>query len=137
MPRGPLLGLRSLRLPRDPLRGFGIPIVFVLIWSTGFIVAKAVAPHADLQLYLVARLCLTALLMAAAAALIGAKWPRGRGVWPHLLAGAWMQGVYLAPKLLRTGPGALAPLTVAAALVSVMAVTAGALVQKWLAATSA
>lgn len=172
---------------------FGIPIVFVLIWSTGFIVAKAVAPHADLQLYLVARLSLTALLMGAAGMLVGAKWPRGRGVWPHLLAGALMQGVYLcasywaiarglaagvmsllgalqplftalflvtvlgrrlssrtwiglvvgfagvscvlAPKLLRTGPGALAPLTVAAALVSVMAVTAGALVQKWLAAT--
>jgi hypothetical protein len=33
-----------------------IPILFVLIWSTGFIVAKAVTPHADLQLFLLARL---------------------------------------------------------------------------------
>src|SRR6185312_5700449 len=35
----------------------------------------------------------------------------------------------------HTGVGSLAPLTVVAALASVMAVTAGALVQKWLAAT--
>jgi drug/metabolite transporter (DMT)-like permease len=180
-------------LPRGPLSGLGIPIVFVLIWSTGFIVARAVAPHADLQLYLVVRLSLTALLMGAAGVLVGAKWPTGRGVWPHLLAGVLMQGVYLcasywaiarglaagvmsllgalqplftalflvvvlgrrlsprtwiglvvglagvsfvlAPKLLSTGVGSLAPLTVVAALASVMAVTAGALVQKWLAAT--
>ncbi|HXR91360.1 MAG TPA: hypothetical protein VN750_13895 [Steroidobacteraceae bacterium] len=45
------------------------------------------APHADLQLYLVARLSLTALLMGAAGMLVGAKWPTGRGVWPQLLAG--------------------------------------------------
>src|SRR6185312_6178966 len=87
-----MLRWRALRLPLSVL---GIPIVFVLIWSTGFIVAKAVAPHADLQLYLVARLSLTALLMGAAGVLVGAKWPKGRGVWPHLLAGALMQGVYL------------------------------------------
>lgn len=54
---------------------FGIPIVFVLIWSTGFIVAKAVAPHADLQLYLVARLSLTALLMGAAGECGHICWP--------------------------------------------------------------
>jgi drug/metabolite transporter (DMT)-like permease len=27
----------------------GIPLVFVLIWSTGFIVAKAVVPHAEVS----------------------------------------------------------------------------------------
>jgi hypothetical protein len=34
---------------------FAVPAIFVLIWSTGFIVAKAVKPHADLQLYLSSR----------------------------------------------------------------------------------
>ncbi len=74
---------------------FAVPAVFVLIWSTGFIVAKAVVPHADLQLYLVARFALTALVMGVAALAVGAGWPRGRG-WPmHLLAGVLMQGIYL------------------------------------------
>ncbi len=171
----------------------GIPILFVLIWSTGFIVAKAVSSHADLQLFLVARFALTALVMGVAALAGGAAWPRGRAAGPHLLAGALMQGVYLcasywaiargmaagvmsllgalqplftalfvavamqatlgprtwsglligfagvglvlAPKLATAGAGSVTLLTVGAALLSVVAVTAGALVQKWLAAT--
>ncbi len=172
---------------------FGIPILFVLIWSTGFIVAKAVLPHADLQFYLIVRFALTAVVMAGAALFVGAQWPGVRGAGPHLLAGALMQGIYLcasywainrglavgvmallgalqplftalfavsvmrktmpsrawlglligfagvglvlAPKLLGHGTGSLALLTVTAALVSVLAVTGGTIVQKWLAAT--
>jgi drug/metabolite transporter (DMT)-like permease len=74
---------------------FAIPAIFALIWSTGFIVAKAVAPHADLQLYLVARFALTALVMGLAGLAVGADWPRGKGWLLHLLAGVLMQGIYL------------------------------------------
>ena len=63
---------------------FVIPAVFVLIWSTGFIVAKAVVPHADLQLYLVARFTLTSVVMGLAVLAVGAQWPRGRGLLSHL-----------------------------------------------------
>jgi drug/metabolite transporter (DMT)-like permease len=72
-----------------------VPILFVLIWSTGFIVAKAVTPHADLQLFLLARLSLTALVMGVLARLAGAAWPRGREIGQQLIAGALLQGVYL------------------------------------------
>jgi len=170
---------------------FAVPALFVFIWSTGFIVAKAASPHADLQLFLVVRLFLTALLMALAAAAAGATWPRGRSLGTHLIAGALMLGFYLcasywaisrgmaagvmallgalqplftalflvaatsttlgprtwcgllvgfggvafvlAPKLAVTGAGSLTVLTVTAALLSVVAVTAGTLVQKSLA----
>jgi drug/metabolite transporter (DMT)-like permease len=171
---------------------FGIPVLFVVIWSSGFIVAKAAAPHADLQLYIAVRLSLTAVVMGLAAVAAGAVWPRGRQFGSHILAGALMQGVYLcasywaigrgmaagvmallgalqpvftalflaargaqlgartwvglfvgfggvalvlAPKLMSTGTGSLTVLTVASALFSVVAVTAGALVQKHLSAT--
>jgi drug/metabolite transporter (DMT)-like permease len=73
----------------------GIPLLFVLIWSTGFIVAKAVLPHADLQLFLVARFSLTAIVMSCAAIIMGAPWPGARRAAPHVLAGALMQGIYL------------------------------------------
>ena len=169
---------------------FGVPVLFVTIWSTGFIVAKAVVPHADLQLYLVVRLGSTAALMALAALAVRARWPSARQLGPHVVAGVLMQGVYLcgsywavargmaagimsllgalqplftalflvavlrkhigtftwaglcigfagvalvlAPKLAATGPGSLTALPVIAAVLSVVAVTAGALVQKWL-----
>jgi drug/metabolite transporter (DMT)-like permease len=171
----------------------GIPIVFVLIWSTGFIVAKAVLPHADLQLFLVARFSLTGIVVGCAALVVGAPWPGARRAGPHLLAGALMQGIYLcasywaithgmaagvmallgalqplftalfavsvmgrslqprawlglvvgfagvglvlAPRLTGNGVGSLTLLPVGAALVSVLAVTAGTIVQKWLAQT--
>lgn len=169
---------------------FLIPVIFILIWSTGFIVAKAAAPHADLQLYLAVRFALTALLMGVAALAVGADWPRGKGWLTHLAAGVLMQGVYLcasywsighgmpagvmallgalqplftalylvaatrvqlgartwvgllvgfagvacvlAPKLAAAGTGSLTLLSTFSALTSVAAITAGALLQKWL-----
>jgi drug/metabolite transporter (DMT)-like permease len=172
---------------------FGTPLLFVLIWSTGFVVARVAAPHADLQLFLVLRFSLTSAAMGLTALVAGAKWPQGRQLWPHILAGALMQGVYvsasywaiarglavgvmallgalqplftalflvatrrtklesrawsglfigfggvglvLAPKLASHGVGSLTWLTVGAALLSVVAVTAGTLSQKWLAKT--
>jgi drug/metabolite transporter (DMT)-like permease len=171
---------------------FGAPLLFVLIWSTGFVVARVAAPHADLQLFLALRFTLTAAVMGLTALVAGAKWPRGRELWPHVLAGALMQGVYLSASYwaiarglavgvmallgalqplftalfmvatrrtklasrawsglligfggvglvlaptLANGVGSLNGLTVGAALLSVVAVTAGTLIQKWLAKT--
>jgi len=108
----------------------GVPLVFVLIWSTGFIVAKAVVPHADLQWFLVARFSLTALVMGCAALIAGAQWPGVRRAAPHVLAGALMQGIYLCASYwaisrgLAAGVmsllGALQPLFTALLAVSVM-----------------
>lgn len=171
---------------------FGVPALFVLIWSSGFIVGKAVVPHADLQLYLLARFVLTAMVMGFAAVPAGISWPRGRQFGMHIIAGVLMQGAYLCasywalsqgmaagvmallgalqpvftalfmamrgerlgartwiglligfagvalvlePKLTTSGTGSLTVLTVGAALFSVVAITAGALVQKHLSAT--
>ena len=169
---------------------FLLPASFVLIWSTGFIVARAAAPHADLQFYLVLRFLSTAGLMGAAALVVQARWPRPADAVRYLLAGALMLGIYLcasywaiargmaagvmsllgalqplftatcvavglgrrlplltwaglcicfagtalvlAPRIAMTGTGSLSGLTVSAALLSVISVTAGALVQKWL-----
>ncbi len=74
---------------------FLAPVLFVLIWSSGFIVAKAVSPHADLQLFIFVRLALTSVVMGIAALAAQAAWPRGRQFGTHLLAGALMNGVYL------------------------------------------
>lgn len=73
----------------------GVPLVFVLIWSTGFIVAKGVLPHADLQFFLIVRFFSTAIVIGCAALVLRAPWPGARRAMPHVLAGALMQGVYL------------------------------------------
>ncbi|MDF1483641.1 DMT family transporter [Ramlibacter sp. H39-3-26] len=75
------------------------PLLFVLIWSTGFLVGRGVAPHADPFLFLIARFGLVAAFFAAAACAARAPWPRGaRRIGLHLLAGALMSGLYVGPS---------------------------------------
>jgi drug/metabolite transporter (DMT)-like permease len=70
-------------------------VVFVVLWSTGFVVARAITPFADPNLFLLARFAGTALLFAIAALVARAAWPAGRALGKHLIAGALLQGVYL------------------------------------------
>lgn len=72
-----------------------VPALFVFLWSTGFVVARAIAPYADPNLFLLARFGGTAALFACIALAVRAPWPRGREVGKNLFAGALLQGVYL------------------------------------------
>ncbi|MFL9949384.1 DMT family transporter [Paraburkholderia agricolaris] len=72
-----------------------IAALFVVLWSTGFVVARAITPYADPNLFLLARFGGTALIFALAAFAARAAWPTGRDLGKHLLAGALLQGVYL------------------------------------------
>ncbi|GGY22332.1 DMT family transporter [Paludibacterium paludis] len=72
-----------------------LPGLFVVLWSTGFIVSRAIAPFADSTLFLCARFGLSALLFCIVAKLIGAAWPPLRA-WPrHMAIGILMYGSYL------------------------------------------
>ena len=73
-----------------------MPVVFVLIWSTGFIVARYAMPHAPPLKYLSARYALSALALCAWAAAGTAAWPRSRLQAAHLaVTGVLMQAGYL------------------------------------------
>ena len=75
------------------------PGAFVLIWSTGFLVGRGVAPHADPFWFLSARFACVALAFSAAALWVRAAWPSGgQRIALHLLAGALMSGIYLGPS---------------------------------------
>ncbi len=73
-----------------------IPLVFVLIWSTGFIVARYGMPHAPPMGFLVVRYFLSAICFAIWAWLAGARWPVGKVQWQHLaITGVLMHAGYL------------------------------------------
>lgn len=75
------------------------PLFFVLIWSTGFIVGRGVAPHADPFWFLAARFICVAAAFTAAALWARVAWPRGaRRIGWHLAAGALMNGLYVGPS---------------------------------------
>ena len=61
-----------------------MPGVFVLIWSTGFIVARYGMPHAPPLKFLGLRYGLSLLCFGTWILAMRAPWPRGRAQWLHL-----------------------------------------------------
>lgn len=73
-----------------------MPAVFVLIWSTGFVVARYGMPHAPPLGFLSLRYALSLLAFAVWIVFARAVWPRGAAQWGHLaVAGALMHAGYL------------------------------------------
>jgi len=72
------------------------PALFVLIWSTGWIVAKYVAPHADPLTFLAVRFATAFLVVAAVALAMRAPWPKTRRAAAHaMISGVLLHTIYL------------------------------------------
>lgn len=73
-----------------------MPAVFVLIWSTGFIVARYGMPHAPPLKFLVVRYALSIACFLPWIVLARVKWPNHRAQWMHLIvSGIFMHAGYL------------------------------------------
>jgi drug/metabolite transporter (DMT)-like permease len=81
-----------------------MPWLFVLIWSTGFVVARFGMPHSPPLTFLCIRYALSALCFGVWVAYSGAAWPRGREQWLHLAVmgvlthAGYLGGVWAAVK---------------------------------------
>ncbi|HET9624120.1 MAG TPA: DMT family transporter [Kofleriaceae bacterium] len=82
-----------------------IPLLFILIWSTGFIVAKLIAPVADPDLFLAVRMALAAILFFGVARAARAPWPARGELARHVLAGVLLQAGYLGGTYYAVGQG--------------------------------
>jgi drug/metabolite transporter (DMT)-like permease len=72
------------------------PVLFVLIWSTGWICARAAAPYADPLTFLTARYAFAAVALFVFAQAMGAAWPRTRADVGHaLFSGVLLHAIYL------------------------------------------
>lgn len=76
---------------------------FVLIWSTGFIVARYGMPYAPPLTFLAVRFALSLLCFGLWVLVSRAPWPRGRAQWWHLA----VTGVFLHAGYLAGGWGAI------------------------------
>jgi len=82
--------------PRDNAWLRAMPWVFVLIWSTGFIVARYGMPHAPPMKFLAVRYALSILCFLPWIVLAGVKWPSNRKQALHLaVTGILMHAGYL------------------------------------------
>ncbi len=72
-----------------------IPIVFVFVWSTGFIVARYGMPYAEPMTFLFLRFCGVLLVMGPVVLLSRTAWPSKRQSAHIALAGVLLQAGYL------------------------------------------
>lgn len=80
----------------SPIPSRAYPLLFVVLWSTGFIGARMGLPHAEPLTFLFIRYVAVVVLMLALALLTGAPWPSGRAAWGHIgVSGLLVHGVYL------------------------------------------
>jgi drug/metabolite transporter (DMT)-like permease len=73
------------------------PVLFVLMWATGFVVARLSAPHADPLTFLSIRFPIAGLCFVAIAVALRAPWPGSRQAFHATVAGAFLHGGYLGP----------------------------------------
>ncbi|MGM0701224.1 MAG: DMT family transporter [Pseudomonadota bacterium] len=73
-----------------------MPVLFVALWSTGFIGAKFGLPHAEPFTFLFVRFVLTLALLLPLTGLLKVDWPRGLRLWSHIgVSGLLVHGAYL------------------------------------------
>lgn len=73
----------------------GAPAVFVVLWSTGFIAAKAGLPFAEPMTFLALRFALVCAVMLPVSLLAGAAWPDRATAGHVAVVGVLMHGGYL------------------------------------------
>jgi drug/metabolite transporter (DMT)-like permease len=72
------------------------PAIFVVLWATGFLIAKLGVPYAQPMTILAMRFILAAFMMAGIAALTRAPWPRSWVRIAHIaIVGVLLHAVYL------------------------------------------
>lgn len=92
--------------PTQPKLDAFIPLLFVALWSTGFIGAKLGLPFVEPLTFLALRFAIVTVLMLAVAALARAPWPRSGRAWFHIgVSGLLVHGVYLGGVFMAIGHG--------------------------------
>jgi drug/metabolite transporter (DMT)-like permease len=88
------------------------PLLFVVLWSTGFIGAKYGLPHAEPLSFLLVRYLLVVSLMTLIALVTRAPWPKDGRQWFHIgVAGLLVHAIYLGGVFVAISKGLPAGVT--------------------------
>lgn len=83
-----------------------VPLLFVALWSTGFIGAKLGLPYVEPLTFLALRFAIVAVLMGLVVAVVRAPWPATARASMHIgVSGLLVHGVYLGGVFTAIGHG--------------------------------
>lgn len=106
------------------------PVVFVVLWSTGFIGTKYALVGAEPLTYLAVRMVMVVAIMAMVAALIRPAWPDRAGIAHSIVAGLLVQGLYLAATALAVAHSV--PVGLSALIPGLQPILTSTLANRWL-----
>lgn len=107
------------------------PVLFVLLWSTGFIGAKYGLPYAEPYTFLSIRFACTLVLLYLLIQFMGERWPERPMLWVHIaVAGMLVHGVYLGAVFTAIDLGM--PAGVTALIVGLQPLVTAFLARAWL-----
>src|SRR5258708_10550985 len=86
---------RQMNLNLENLAARAAPVIFVVLWSTGFVATKYVLHNAEPLSYLTIRMAVVVGLMAVIVAIARPQWPDGMGITHSAVAGILVHGFYL------------------------------------------
>lgn len=119
-------------MKRDPaeVMARAAPLVFVVLWSTGFIGTKYVLVGAEPLTYLTVRMVMVVSIMAAVVALVRPTWPDRAGIAHSIVAGLLVQGLYLAGTALAVAHSV--PVGLSALIPGLQPILTSTLANRWL-----
>lgn len=119
-------------MKRDPaeVMARAAPLVFVVLWSTGFIGTKYVLVGAEPLTYLTVRMVMVVSIMAAVVALVRPAWPDRAGIAHSIVAGLLVQGLYLAGTALAVAHSV--PVGLSALIPGLQPILTSTLANRWL-----
>lgn len=88
------------------------PVLFVIIWSTGWISARGAAPYSDPLTFLTLRYTLAALALVLILLVFRIKLPSDKHIWLHgLISGVFLHAIYLGGVWYVIAQGLATPLS--------------------------
>jgi drug/metabolite transporter (DMT)-like permease len=110
-----------------------VPVVFVLMWSTGFIGARFGLPYAEPMTFLAIRMTLVVALLWAMTWIAGARRLTAAESWHSIVAGSLVHGVYLGGVFTAISHGV--PAGIVALITGLQPILTAAMAKVWLGET--
>jgi drug/metabolite transporter (DMT)-like permease len=106
------------------------PLIFVFLWSTGFIGTKYGLPYAEPMTFLTLRMLFVVALHALLVIIGGARWPTRRQAGHSVVTGLLVHGLYLGGVFTAMGQGV--PAGIAALIPGLQPILTSTIASRWL-----